>query len=216
MERLFQINELKVGLAPGAKVIKASDYLTLASAMNLSESLTKKADELYQAVRERENEKAQKANEEIYRLKEEARTQGRQEGRDEYAEKIMDAVLASVDYLENLEADLVKMVGETTRKIIGELPDDEVVVRIVKKALMSLRNDRRVTVRVPPKHEPAVREALMGADSRASNYLDVRADGRLEIGQCILESELGVVEASLETQLRNLDKALSSHIKTER
>lgn len=38
-------------------------------------------------------------------------------------------------------------------------------------------------------------------------YLDILADGRLARGSCILESEIGMVEASLEGQIQALRQA---------
>ena len=56
--------------------------------------------------------------------------------------------------------------------------------------------------------------SLLGAISlmTACDFLDVVPDARLERGACLLESELGVVDASLETQLKALENALRSKI----
>ena len=56
--------------------------------------------------------------------------------------------------------------------------------------------------------------SLLGAITlmTACDFLDVVPDARLERGSCLLESELGVVDASLETQLKALENALRSKI----
>jgi len=56
--------------------------------------------------------------------------------------------------------------------------------------------------------------SLLGAITlmTACDFLDVVPDARLERGACLLESELGVVDASLETQLKALENALRSKI----
>ena len=71
-------------------------------------------------------------------------------------------------------------------------------------------------IRVCPADEPAVREALAAMIASAPggvSFLDVSADPRMKPGDCILESELGVVDAGLETQLRALENALAGKIK---
>ena len=56
--------------------------------------------------------------------------------------------------------------------------------------------------------------SLLGAITlmTACDFLDVVPDARLERGAGLLESELGVVDASLETQLKALENALRSKI----
>ena len=56
--------------------------------------------------------------------------------------------------------------------------------------------------------------SLLGAITlmTACDFLDVVPDASLERGACLLESELGVVDASLETQLKALENALRSKI----
>jgi type III secretion protein L len=203
MAALFLLSGLDPAIKPGVKLVKADQAKVFLDASELS----KRVKDLEAQTLARAEQAYQKRREEGYR-------DGLIAGRDEYALKIMDTVMASVEYLEGLESDLVKIVNEAVRKIIGDLGSDEAVVRVVKKALTSMRDDRRVLVRVSPRDEPAVREALLGSSGQRSPFLDVRADGRLEQGQCVLESELGVVEASLETQLKNLSEALQSRIKS--
>ena len=48
------------------------------------------------------------------------------------------------------------------------------------------------------------------ADYSGISFVEVQADTRLRRGGCILESELGVVDASLDVQLEALSRALRS------
>ncbi|MDR1578590.1 MAG: HrpE/YscL family type III secretion apparatus protein [Deltaproteobacteria bacterium] len=201
MERVFILNEPNLVVAPGVKVIKAT------SAQRLLTSL-----ELVKSIVDLKKEAQTQAETEFFKRKEEGYKEGLAAGQAEYSLKIMDAVMASVEYLENLESGLVKLINDAVRKIIGEIPSDEVIVRIVKKALNSARSARRVLIRVSPQDEEAVRAALEG-NSGSESFLDIRADGRLSQGDCVLESELGLIEASLETQLKNLALAMESRIK---
>ena len=190
-------------VAPGVKLLKASEARPFLEALELSAAIMARAAEL-ESQAETAREARQKQGYE----------DGLAQGRDEMAMKMMDTVMASVEYLERIEGDLAAIVEEAVRKIIGDLPAGEVAVGIVKKALSTMRSDRRILVRVAPADEPEVRSALLGPSSNGSAFLDVRADGRLTRGQCVLESELGVVEASLQIQLKNLSKALRSRVKT--
>jgi type III secretion protein L len=87
----------------------------------------------------------------------------------------------------------------------------------VRQALQSVRGEQRVRVRVALKDEAFLREGLSGLlrqkNGGPEGFLDIIADPELLPGDCILESDLGTVEASLETQLQNLEKALLSKVK---
>ena len=140
---------------------------------------------------------------------------GVEEGRLEHAEKVMETVLSSVEYIEGIEATLVNVVAVAVRKVIGEIDENERIVRIVRNALVTVRNQQHVTIRVAPADEKAVREGLasmLASVPGGASFLDVVPDARLERGACLLESELGVVDASLETQLKALENALRSKI----
>ena len=201
MAGLFLLNGPKPSVAVGVKLVKADQASVFLSALELADKIRQMEDEL--ALNSKEVYEARRAD--GYR-------DGLAAGRDEYSLKIMDTVMASVEYLERLEGDLAGIVEEAVRKIIGSLPPHEVAVDLVRKALTTLRSDRRVLVRVSPADEPAVREALLGPKTGGTAFLDIRADARLSQGECVLESELGVVEASLETQLKNLSKALRARV----
>jgi type III secretion protein L len=202
MAELFLLNGLKPAIAPGVKLVKAKAASAFLSALELSAEI---------AARKTQREKEAEA---AYALsREEGYKEGLASGRDEFSLKILDTVMASVEYLEKLEGDLANIVLDAVRKIIGQTPPDQVAVGLVKKALAITRDDRRVIVRVSPEDEPAVRRELQGALSTgAVSFLEVKADGRLKRGDCVLESDLGVVEASVDTQLKNLSTALNGRI----
>ena len=138
------------------------------------------------------------------------------EGRMEQAEKMMETALQAVEYIEGLEDTLVRVVSLAVRKIIGELDDTECMVRVVRNALAVVRSQQKVLIRVAPVDEPGVREALaamLASSPDGASLLDVTADPRMKHGDCILECELGVVDASLETQLKAIENALLSKIR---
>ena len=86
----------------------------------------------------------------------------------------------------------------------------------MRNALNNVRGQQKVTVRVAPGDEPAVSKALAmmtASPSGSASFLTILADARLQRDSCILESELGVVDASLETQLKALEHAFKSKIR---
>lgn len=205
MGTMFQMTGGIVAPAPGTRLIRAEEY-----------SRQLEAGELLAAARGRADAIRAEAEEAYETRRREGYEDGVMEGRMEQAEKMMETAMQAVEYIENIEETLVKVVTSAVRKIIGELDERERIVRVVRTALVSVRSQQKVLIRVCPADEPAVREALAAMIASAPggvSFLDVSADPRMKPGDCILESELGVVDAGLETQLRALENALAGKIK---
>lgn len=200
MDTLFRINNEYPHPADGTRVIKAKDCGALYDAAGIIKAAQEKAAAI-----------VKKAEVDYKARYDQGYQDGLEEGKMEHAEKVMETVLASVEFIEKIENTVVSVVNQSIRKIIGDLGDDERVRRIVGTALNNVRGQQRVTVRVSPKDEPAVSQSLAAMTS--GSYLTVVADSRLEENSCILESELGVIDASLKTQLKALEKAFNSKIK---
>ncbi len=204
MGTLFRLGRDAVTPAAGTRVLKASEA-----------SLLLEAQTLLDAARERAAEMDREAQAAYERRREEGYRDGQEEGRLEHAEKVLETVLSSVEYIEGIESTLVRVVSEAIRKVIGEVDENERIVRIVRNALTTVRNQQRVLIRVAPADEKPVREALaamLTAVPGPTSFVDVVGDARLERGACLLESELGVVDASLETQLKALENAFRAKI----
>lgn len=200
MDKLFRLNTDVPSPAPGVKVLKAADVDALHDAASLIVAARAHAAEIEKKAEAVYEERFQQGYED-----------GVEAGKMENAEKMMETVLASVEFIESIENTVVSVVNQSIRKIIGELDDETRIKRIVGTALNTVRGQQRVTVRVNPAEEPTVSKALAAMTS--GSYLTVVADPRLGPDSCILESELGVVDASLETQLKALEHAFTSKIR---
>jgi type III secretion protein L len=203
MASLFQLVDGRLAPPPGQRVLKAEDAAVFFAASDTLAALRQKARELDAAA------------EEIYRQRhEEGYRDGLAAGKMEYAGKIMETVMSSVEYLEHLEVSLVRIIGEIVRKVLGDMPHDEMIVRLVRQALQAVKGERKVTVRVAAKDEAAVRKGLSPLlQAQGGGFIDLLPDPDLAPGSCVLESEMGVIEASLEAQLKILESALLSRIK---
>ncbi len=201
MDTLFRLKQKDLPApAVGVKVVAAEDAAELA-----------RAGELIAAAQAQAKAILEKAEADYQARYEAGYADGIEMGRMENAEKMMETVLASVEFIENIENTVVSVVSQSVRKIIGELDDETRIRLIVHTALNNVRGQQKVTVRVAPRDEPVVSASLAAMTS--SSYLTVVADTRLAPDSCILESDLGVVDASLKTQLAALEHAFASKIR---
>ena len=203
MDAVFRLTGDAIVPPPGARVIRAADYCRLIEAEHLLAAAHERADAIRAEAEQAYAERKRQGYED-----------GLTEGRMEQAEKMMETAVQAVEYIENIEETLVRVVASAVRKIIGD--DRERIVRVVRAALVSVRSQQKVLIRVCPADEAAVREALAAMITAAPggvSFLDVAADPRMKPGDCILESELGVVDAGVETQLKAIENALAGKIK---
>lgn len=166
------------------------------------------------AVAEQE---AARIKEEAARLRDEQVRLGYEEGHKQgYAAGI--AGLARVEQefqalCERLEPEIVKLAVKVAEKIVGaELAArPEAIAAIVSQALKTVRHQKEISIRVHPSHVAALearKAQLLGVLTRARDVM-IRGDDSIRPGGCVIESELGTLDADLETQLRLIEQALS-------
>lgn len=206
MATLFRLNEAKIFPTANTKIIKASEAKELL-----------KAYELVAAWKKHQLELEKKAELAYQKAKEEGYQAGINAGKLEYAEKILETVMSSIEYIEGLESTVVRVVSEAVRKVIGELDANERIVLIVRQALNVVRGEKKIIIRISPKDEKALRDSLasmLSFSADQQSFLEIQVDARLKRGDCLLESELGTVDASLELQLKALENAMNARVKS--
>jgi type III secretion protein L len=123
-------------------------------------------------------------------------------GKAEMAKQLAELTVKSSDNVKYLESSISGLVVKALQRIIGEVDRRELIVDIVRQALKAVKNQQEAILKVSPQDSQAVRDNLKEILSDGIvDYLEVVADSRLKPGTCILETDLGVVDASLDVQL---------------
>lgn len=111
------------------------------------------------------------------------------------------------------EKDLLRLAVRLAEKIIGrEIEQDEkTIVDIVSNAVQNARQQEKLTIRLNPQDLPILEKEIerISAGSKIK-YIDFAPDPRVDSGGCLIESEVGTIDARLNTQLRVLERALLS------
>lgn len=135
--------------------------------------------------------------------------EGREEARLEQAEQMIENVSRTIDYFGKVEGRMVDLVMQAVQKIVNEFDDRDRVLLTVKNVLSVVRNQKQMTLRLHPSQVEMVKGRVneLLAEYPGVGYLDIVPDNRLKPDACILESEIGLVEASMEGQLAALRSA---------
>ncbi len=112
------------------------------------------------------------------------------------------------------ERDLVRLALAIARRILGrELAvDPDAIHGLVLGALEKIKSQEISRVRVHPAQEEAVRECLK---QTVVSALEVIADPASEPGTVVLETERGSLDASVESQLREIERGLADRLRKQ-
>lgn len=189
---------LNLGLAPGTRIVRAQAMADWRAA----EAIVDEARAQAQAIAEAAAAAYEAERERGYR-------EGQEEARLEQAEQMIENVSRTVDYFGQVEGRMVELVMQAVQKIVSDFDDDERVLITVRNVLAVVRNQKQMTLRLNPQQVERVKRHVgeLLAAYPGVGYLDIVPDARLKPDACILESEIGLVEASLDGQVQALRNA---------
>ena len=187
--------KLAASLPPGTRVLPAADLAALVEAQAVLDNAHAQAEAILAGARESFEAERRRGYED-----------GKQEALLDQAEKMIETVSRTVEYFAGVENEMVDLVMASVRKVVDGFDDREKVMIVVRNALAVVRNQKQMTLRLHPAEIESVRERINDilAAYPGVGYLDLLADARLGRGACILESQIGMVEASLEGQIEAL------------
>jgi len=153
-----------------------------------------------------------RAQQDFQRSLDEGRKQGYEAGTVEAAQLLAEARALREKLIRETEPQLIKLALKVAEKIIGHELDhnkDE-IAQIVGNALETVRQQRDIIVRVHPtdlKNLEAAKPQLIARLGRAKD-IDLRGDQGIKRGGCIIDTEIGTIDAQLETQLEQITNIL--------
>lgn len=136
---------------------------------------------------------------------------GREEGLQSVAEMALSLETTREQFYNNAEPEMIKLVLMISEKVIGKLvrENQQAIKSIVHQAVESSLGERIVVRLNPEDHkavtadEPALRDIL-----DRTKRISFKEDEAITKGGCIVETEVGTIDARLETQLKAIKKAL--------
>jgi type III secretion protein L len=196
--------------AKSSKVISGEAFVAKSEAKTIRE---RAQEEVGQIVSDAHAE-AERIKQQAY---EEAKAQGYKDGRNEGAQELAATVARASQRLKQIEAQAVPQLKELAlaiaRKILGKELEfhPEAVVDIVKQALSEKARQRReIFLRVNPEDLQLLREKkadLIEVLSRCKE-IGIREDPEVERYGCIIETDAGIIDAQLETQIAVFERIL--------
>lgn len=201
--KVQKIQENSLRVDPACKIIKADEYLKLMSVQEIEKEL----------LEEKNQQQSQAASLKLKSI-ETGLNQGAEEAKIRLAEQLLNSASTMTNQLKDIEMNITDVVIASVRKIIDDYDDKELVSAIVKQALKPIYKGQKVSVRVHPEMMPRLIDELGLGDAHDDNhFIDLIPEDQLAKTDCIIESDLGIVNASVDNQLELLTRALEKKFK---
>ena len=185
------------------RLVKANEVAVVLQAQQLIEAAEAEADNIRVAARQAFEEEKKKGYD-----------KGLEDGKAEISRRKLQLLDESATFMTSVEDKMVDVVMKSLKKCIMEIGDNELVVQIVRKVMNAVvRNQRQITLKVAAEMVPVVRERLdeILAEYPLLNEIDLQEDPRLKGTACMIETEAGIADASVETQLAAIEASLKKH-----
>ena len=192
--------------------------------------------DLLEKAREEASHIINEANDEAGQIKEDNARRGYEDGleqarqdmenilenaRQEKQQTIEEGARIRMQMLRAAEGDMLRLVMAIGRKVIGgEMrTNPEVVINVIADALSYLEGSENISVHINPQEVLQVLDAVnTGQIADKNNQIidfEVKADNRVSPGGCIINSEEGQIDATLETRMTKTEKHLQGVIGDE-
>lgn len=137
---------------------------------------------------------------------------GKAEGSAEAARLVSETAVKVDRYLGGLEAEVVDLALDVVRRVLGEFDVGMLVAKAARQAIAEVRRAKYLKVAVHPDAAQAVRDELSTVLVDADLGLTIRidTDATLAEGACIVSTDIAVVDASVDAQLRAVAAAIAS------
>jgi type III secretion protein L len=197
----------RIQVAPKTKIIPADDLSTLQEASEVLEHIQKDAQKYRLEVAK-----------ECEGIKENAFKEGYAEGFKEWAEQLANFEKKLEALHKEMQQAIIPIALKAAKKIVGreiELSEDT-IVDIVASNLKAVTQHKKITIYVNKKeldildkNKGRLRELFENLES-----LSIRSREDVAPGGCIIETEIGIINAQMEHRWRVLEKAFEALLKT--
>lgn len=179
---------------------------------------TREARDLIAQAQEKARQIVEEAQRECERVREQARQEGQTQGLAEWNDILVRMRQHADEMAKNWEENMLHLSIEIARKIIGQElhQHPDTILAIIREVLKTTRVGKRLILQVNESQADYVRSQVQQLKQfLGGGDIEVVASTAVEAGGCMIDSELGIIDARLDTQLKCLEEALVRHSPSE-
>lgn len=199
-------------ICPHAHILRLEDYAVLLEkeailqeAKNKQKKLLEQADLQIKMMKE-----SAQAN--IEQMRQQAEIEIEQHRQQKQFEMIFDMLNKGIEFFSIMEETLVQTIKSLAIKIFEEIPPEERIYKLVKTTIKELGEGKTLHISVHPDQCSLLKKNIKDVQEQVPTLerIEVVANKSLNIDECTLETETGILEAGLNIQLDNIMKAIKA------
>ncbi len=210
MGNLFKLFKRELFLDPPKKKLLPSEEV--ADILSL-EKLTEETNKELEALKER-------SLAECEQIKQQAHKEGFEKGLQELNEKILEFDNHKKQLAHELNQMVLALALKAAKRIVNEelKTHPEAIVSIVRQALLPALQSKKVIIWLSPEDRKQLdrqeeqKNSLKEKLEQIQTFL-IKEKEDLKPGDCLIETDTGIINATLESQWRTLEAALEKHVK---
>ncbi len=203
MYTFTELNSTQLQLSPDIKILKAGDYNQYYKASELIESAKKTATKIID-----------KANSDYEVQKNKGYQEGLTEIHTKQSQMMLDMLSHCKDYYIGLTPQIAELAHSTIKKLIGEFDDIDLTIRLAEQAIKLRTSQREITLHVSPEQEFGIRQHISQLKNKFPDtiLIEVIANKRVKQGGCLLETKIGIIDATLDSQMAAIEERFFSKV----
>jgi type III secretion protein L len=185
--------------AAGTSVVKKEEFAALLEARDI----VAQAHRYGEALKAEMYEKVEAARRAGYEA-------GSQDARVDFSATVVSTVAEMETAFARLELRIVNTVMGALQQILGRIDDRTLMEQLVRRVLSQSRQGKQLRLRVAASQFDEVNQWLSDVIKEFPDieFVDVMKDAAATPGSCVLESEFGAIDASLDVQLAAVRRGL--------
>ena len=200
---------------PAERIVRCDEYMLHAKSEEILEIAQKKQQKLLEHADVQIKLMKENAQAECDELLKNAREESEKQCQQKMVEMIFSMTENGIRYFSMLEQTFIQTLKDLFLKILGEYPPEERMYLLVKQSVKTLSEGKTLHISVHPDQMILIKSKAdeLIAQHPSLKHIEVVADKTLPIDSCLLETETGILDASVSLQLETLIKAVQASLK---
>ena len=200
---------------PADRIVRCDEYMLHAKSEEILDIAQKKQKKLLEHADVQIKLMKENAQSECDGLFKNAQAESEKQCQQKMLEMIFSMTENGIRYFSLLEQTFVQTLKDLFLKILGEIPPEERMYQLVKQSIKTLSEEKTLHISVHPDQLVLLKSKTdeLIAQHPSLKHIEVVADKELPIDSCLLETETGILDASIPLQLETLIKAVRASLK---
>ena len=199
-------------ICPNTRILRSEDYALHLNAEEILQDAKNKRKKLLEQADLQIKMLKESVQAEIEKMRQQAKVEIEQYRQQKQFEMIFEMLNKGIDFFSTMEDTLIQTIKSLALKIFDETPPEERIYKLVKTTVKELGEGKMLHIYVHPEQCTLLKQNIKELQKQVPTLerIEVVANKSMNIDECTLETETGILEAGLNLQLDNIMNAMKA------